>query len=125
MMYQKAKLFGDNDTAVAILNASDQKIQKSLGRLVKGFDPHIWDENKEMIVDQGNYYKFTQNKIMLIELLSTEDRKLVEASRTDLVWGVGLDQDDPLILDEKNWKGQNLLGKVLTNLRDRLKNGDL
>jgi predicted NAD-dependent protein-ADP-ribosyltransferase YbiA (DUF1768 family) len=34
--------------------------------------------------------------------------------------GVGLSIDDPLIKDPKNWKGQNLLGKVLTQVRNDL-----
>ena len=45
---------------------------------------------------------------------------LVEGSPVDPIWGVGLHFDDDLILDEKNWKGQNLLGKCLMQARKKL-----
>lgn len=31
--------------------------------------------------------------------------------------GVGIKANDPKILDESNWKGQNLLGKVMEDVR--------
>ena len=34
--------------------------------------------------------------------------------------GIKLGIDNPLIKDEKNWKGQNLLGQILTKVRDDL-----
>jgi len=51
-------------------------------------------------------------------LLMTGSKILVEASPEDCIWGVGLEENDPLILDEANWKGQNLLGKALMKVRD-------
>jgi len=37
-----------------------------------------------------------------------------------LVWGVGLSEDDNKILDPKNWVGENLLGKILVDVRESL-----
>ena len=54
----------------------------------------------------------------LAGICSTKNTILVEASPYDKIWGVGLGVDDPLILDNKNWKGENLLGFILTNVRD-------
>ena len=53
-------------------------------------------------------------------IFKTENRTIVEASPYDKIWGVGLLEDDPLILDEKNWKGLNLLGKALMEVRSKL-----
>ena len=39
----------------------------------------------------------------------------------DQIWSCGLAENDPLILDPKNWTGQNLLGKVLMEVRDLIK----
>ena len=38
---------------------------------------------------------------------------LVEAAPCDKIWGIGLEKEDEKILDERNWKGTNLLGKCL------------
>ena len=38
----------------------------------------------------------------------------------DRIWGVGLSAEDPRIQDPATWRGQNLLGKVLTRLREDL-----
>ena len=65
--------------------------------------------------------KFIQNEYLLQEILSTDNLEFVEASPYDTVWGVGLTEDDPLILNKKNWKGQNLLGIILTEVRNELK----
>ena len=65
----------------------------------------------------GNYLKFTQHPDLNQRLLSTGDKILVEASPYDLVLGVGLGVKDDKILNPSNWKGLNLLGKVLMSVR--------
>ena len=55
-------------------------------------------------------------------ILSTGDKILVEASPYDTIWGVGLGENNDLILDEKNWKGTNFLGEVLMDVRKSLSN---
>lgn len=123
MMFHKASLFGDNDIASKILQAKDPGEQKALGREVKGFDEAKWNEHKYEIVVQGNFLKFTQNETLKKQLLSTNAKVLVEGSPYDRVWGVGLKWDDPAILDESNWRGQNLLGKALMDVRKKLQEG--
>ena len=53
-------------------------------------------------------------------LLATAPTELVEASPYDRIWGVGLGERDPLILDKANWRGTNLLGVTLMRVRDTL-----
>lgn len=120
MMYQKAMLFGDAETAEKILKAETPDEQKQLGRLVKNFDKEIWDQHARDIVYQGNYYKFTQNPHLWNVLERTGKKELVEAAHYDPVWGIGLKADDPLAADKANWKGKNWLGETLTKLRDDL-----
>lgn len=122
MMYKKAMLFGDNKTALEILDSNDPREQKALGRKVKNFDSAVWEANAKQIVYAACRLKFTQNHSMLKALLATEGTLLVEASPYDKVWGVGLGEDDPRIKDPKNWKGTNWLGEVLTKLREDLIN---
>lgn len=117
MMYQKALLFGDMETARKILNEPDPASQQALGRTVQNFDPEIWAQHKLCIVWYGNFLKFSQHDDLRERLKATGNRILAEASPFDLVWGVGLKDDDDRILDPTNWTGQNLLGKVLMSIR--------
>jgi ribA/ribD-fused uncharacterized protein len=117
-MYAKAKFFKDNIRAQRILNAKTPATMKKNGRLVQNFDPTIWDQHKENIMYIAIREKFNQNPTILKKLLKTNNKLLVEASPWDTVWGIGLAKNDPLIHDENNWKGQNLLGKLLTHLKN-------
>ena len=120
MMYGKARLFGDEEAAERILKSRNPRQQKALGRKVRGFDDTRWERERERIVYEGNRAKFTQNPELLAALKATVGTRLVEASPTDRIWGVGLAEDDPRIQNPSSWRGLNLLGKVLTRLRDEL-----
>jgi ribA/ribD-fused uncharacterized protein len=120
MMHGKAMLFGDHATALEILGTTDPATQKRLGRRVTPFDDAVWKRERERIVYEGNHAKFTQNPALLEALLATRGTTLVEASPLDRVWGVGMAASNPAIHDPSKWRGLNLLGKVLTRLRDDL-----
>ena len=118
MMAEKAKLFGDEEIRAEILNTDDPRMCKALGRKVKNFDKAVWNKEKEHIVRKGNTKKFLQNSALRSFLLSTGDKVLVEASPTDRVWGIGMGKNNPDALDPQKWRGQNLLGFALMNVRD-------
>lgn len=120
MMHGKAKLFDDAETGAQILAADHPREHKALGRKVKRFDDAVWKRERERIVKAGNRAKFTQNADLLQLLLDTRGTTLVEASPYDKIWGIGLAATDPRAQDPATWKGQNLLGKILTELRDEL-----
>ncbi|GAB7346551.1 hypothetical protein MBLNU457_5229t1 [Dothideomycetes sp. NU457] len=122
MMYQKAKLFGDEAIAEEMLDATKPAQFKALGRKVKGFDEKKWNANKLRIVEEGNYLKFTkcENHTELSKmLLATGEREIVEASPYDKIWGIGFKADGAERC-RKHW-GQNLLGIAITNVRTRLR----
>lgn len=120
MMYGKAMLFADPEVGAEILAADHPRQHKALGRKVKGYDEHQWRVNRERIVKDGNRAKFTQNPELLKLLEATAGTEMVEASPYDKIWGIGLGENDPRAQDRNQWKGQNLLGKVLTELREEL-----
>lgn len=120
MMHGKAVLFGDADVAAQIMAATHPKKHKELGRKVKNFDDAAWKREREGIVLAGSRAKFTQNPELLELLLATKGTTLVEASPYDRIWGIGLSATDPKAQDPATWRGQNLLGKILTRLRDEL-----
>lgn len=120
MMYLKAKLFNDNETAAEIQATNDPGKQKALGRKVRGFDNGVWDQNKVDLVTRVNFAKFDQNKGLRRKLFQTGNKILVEASPLDTIWGIGLSAQDAVKTDPILWPGQNLLGKIITNVRASL-----
>lgn len=120
MMYKKAELFGDKTAMGKILEATTPYEHKGLGRKVKNFVESTWNQKCKDFVYEGNYHKFTQNKHLLSQLLSTKGTTLVEASPKDTIWGIGLEAHDPRAHDRTEWLGTNWLGEVLTQLRDDL-----
>ncbi|MDP5209926.1 NADAR family protein [Microbulbifer sp. 2205BS26-8] len=124
MMYEKAKLFGDNSAAENSLAVADPGAAKAIGRQVEGFDQELWDKKKFDIVVQANLAKFKGNQALKEFLLNTGDRVLVEASPVDKVWGVGLAEDDDKCQNPKKWKGLNLLGFALIAVRSKLRESD-
>lgn len=125
MHYRKAKLMGDNDVAQKILNLPPGQPSGALrlGRKVKPFNPELWNREKRRIVSRGNWYKFANPepgaKVNLRKkLLATGVHFLVEATTVDRIWGIGFTAEHA----ERNtdhW-GENLLGYILMNVRDRL-----
>ena len=141
MMVQKARCFNDEKIARQMLETTDPKTHKALGRKVRGFDEKVWNERmyslstccwEEELVDcvtgkldivmQGTYHKFTTSddaENLRRILLATGERELVEASPLDRIWGVGFAEKNA----ERNrhrW-GQNLLGRALMDVRARLR----
>lgn len=119
MMYRKAQLMKDAATAAKILDARTPAEAKRLGREVKGFDQKVWDENCEAVVEEGNFLKFEQNRQLGEVLLGMGERRLVETSPNDRVWGVGFNSEEAEGREEE-W-GKNLLGKALERVRERLR----
>lgn len=124
-MFVKAKTFGDEETAEKILSkGKNPKTAKALGREVKNYDDKEWDKIRYDIMVTANYFKYSQSEELEEMLLNPEfnGKHFVESSPIDKIWGVGLGENNPMIDDENNWKGTNLLGKALDEVRERLQN---
>lgn len=117
MMAKKALLFKDQEAFEKILLAKSPAAAKKLGRTVRNFDPVVWDEEKLNIVVEGNRLKFSQDQAMKGYLIGTGNRVLVEASPYDKIWGIGMMQDDEHAENPLMWKGENLLGFALMEVR--------
>lgn len=120
MMAQKARLFKDKAMLEAIMGAKDPSAQKAFGKKVKGFKKPVWEAVARDVVMRGSLAKFTSTSRLRDLLLDTEGTVLVEASPTDVIWGIGLAERDPAALDREQWQGSNWLGQVLTDLREHL-----
>ena len=120
MMAQKALLFNDNEIFNEIMKANHPKEYKELGRKIKNFSEVKWNESKYQIVLKGNIAKFSQNEKLKAFLLNTGTKILVEASPYDKIWGIGLSANEENIENPLTWKGENLLGFALMEVRDLL-----
>lgn len=125
MMLHKLLLMNGNNHSDPmvdkILEAVTTKEVKALGRKIKNWDEKKWNAEKFNIVVQGNLLKFSQDEELKEYLLSTGDKILVEASPFDPNWGIGLDSHAPNVDNPNTWKGDNLLGYALMEVRDKLK----
>ncbi len=123
MMYQKAMLFHDEESASAILATNDPEEIKAIGRAVKNYDDSVWSGRRQVIVYRGLMAKFEQNPELDTELCNTGDAVLAECVTGDKIWGIGLSIADDRRFNLRQWQGQNLLGYTLMEVRDRLKGG--
>jgi hypothetical protein len=121
MMYQKAKTFGDEETAKKILASTSPSEIKGLGRKVKNYNDTVWNGVRQIVVFEGLKAKFGQNEDLKKQLLATGDDILVECNPTDSIWAIRMSGDDPRVQDISKWQGQNLLGFTLMLVRDYFK----
>lgn len=124
MMAEKARLFQDFTIEEKIIQTQKAAHVKELGRQIQNFDQETWINNRFEIVVKGNYYKFLQKPELKDFLLTTKNKIIVEASPVDNIWGIGLAKDNPGIENPETWKGFNLLGFALMEVRDRIRNAE-
>ena len=119
-MYIKAKTFNDNEIAEKIKSAPDPKTAKSLGRKVRGFNEEVWKKHRDNAMKTAVQLKFDASSEFRNELLKEKykNKTFVEASPYDCIWGIGMSMEDPNVNNESKWQGLNLLGNILTKLRD-------
>lgn len=124
MMYEKAILFHDQETAKKILQTDNVAEIKALGRTVQNFDDTVWGQSREEIVYKGVFEKFRQNPELRKRLERTGEEVIAECAVKDRIWGIGLSMKDKDRFCVDRWKGQNLLGKILMDVRKDIKQGN-
>lgn len=124
MMYEKAILFHDQETAEKILQTDNVAEIKALGRTVQNFDDTVWGQSREEIVYKGVFEKFRQNPELRKRLERTGEEVIAECAVKDRIWGIGLSMKDEHRFCVDRWKGQNLLGKILMDVRKDIKQGN-
>ena len=128
-MYLKAKGMGDVDVALQIVEADNDSTltdkerfakAKSLGRKCK-YNEEVFFANREKWMYTALSAKYEVDEEFRSVLMSDKYRGLtfVEASPWDANWGIkSRATKEVLEKGESAWKGLNLLGKLLTQLRD-------
>jgi len=120
-MYHKAMLFHDIDTANKILKEPEPREQKKLGRKIVGYDEDKWTDRRFRVMTVGKFEQFIQNPDLEKRLFEeTGNKIIVEASPSDKIWGIGMDENNVNATDPSKWLGQNLLGMAIMAVRSRL-----
>jgi ribA/ribD-fused uncharacterized protein len=120
LIWKKARTFGDSEIAKQIMETDDPATIKKLGRQVRGYVHHIWVDKRYAIAVRGVLAKFSQNESLKKNLQQTGSKTIAEAATYDTVWSCGLHVTDPDTQDQSKWKGENLLGQALMEVRDTL-----
>ncbi|XP_071139879.1 N-glycosidase YbiA-like [Mytilus edulis] len=101
-----------------ILKETDPAKIKRLGRRVQ-IDATEWERVSYDITKRGIWAKFSSDRLRRY-LQATHRKILAESSPTDLKWGTGYAITDPNAYHQKMWRGQNLLGQALMEVREDL-----
>lgn len=91
---------------------------------VQNFDDTVWGQSREEIVYKGVFEKFRQNPELRKRLERTGEEVIAECAVKDRIWGIGLFMKDEDRFCVDRWKGQNLLGKILMDVRKDIKQGN-
>ena len=131
-MYQKALLFDDKEYALKIVETDNStsfksqddrcKAVKKLGRKVRGFVQEEWDSKCYGLMYNAVECKAKYDMEFRRVLLSPEyaGKTFVEATKLDKIWGIGISITKAMEVGRAGWKGQILLGRARTELRDKL-----
>ena len=123
-MYQKCMLFGDTASAKAVLATDDTKAQQAIGRKAKGYIGAVWAGQRQLVAMRGLLAKFSQNEDLKKKLLDTEDAWLVECAYSDTIWACGIRLNEDERFDASKWRGQNILGFALMEVRSMLRKAE-
>jgi len=123
IMASKARACGDQSVQEQVMQTKNPRKQKGLGRSIdkKAVDRYWKVQQKWNVQLRGCRAKFQQNHKLATSLLQTGQKPIAEASPSDEIFGIGLAPSNPLAQDPANWKGLNLLGKALMQVRNELR----
>lgn len=117
----KAMHFKDYPCALRILGCTSPADAKKHGNDVKNFDVNTWNRLKKEVMLELLRKKFARTTELADVLVGTGDKTLVEAGMSRS-FAIGIPLHSPQIFNETAWKGDNLLGKCLVQIRNELTN---
>ena len=116
-----AKIFKDDENFRKIMSAeTPSEVIYNKDDVKEATDQQWVDAVKRILYDvQGS--KFRQYPELQERLLATQNATLGAYQPNDNIIGIGISLDDPHAKNPIHWKGQNLLGTVLMDIRSTLK----
>ena len=125
LMLCKAAAMGDATAYAAICASTSAKECKRLGSKITN-----WSEKRYNSVICGMavcflYQKFSSSPHLTQTLLLTGNKVLAEATAGDQTWAIGLSTKMPKVYEvPARWKGSNILGWALMQVREILRQED-
>ncbi len=125
LSHNKALLFDIPEVADEIMEMTDPKLMKQRVRRLRRYDDAVWKTKAPGILRTALEAKFLQNVNLKEALLATDDNVIGEASATDLMFGIGLSLFTKHALDTSKWRGTNLHGQTLMDVRGAIRNNEI
>lgn len=108
--YFQAMKFIDVNYQEKIRSAEHPKVAQKLGKTRFKKTRKDWEKVQDIVMTRAVYIKCRTYVDIAEALLATEEQKILETSAFDYYWGCGRDG-----------RGHNAYGKVLMNVRDKLR----
>lgn len=125
-MIKKAEAFKQSEYVDKIIKAGSPNahpmVYKKIGRSIPGWETYgeTWEKQRYNVMIETLKEKFKDPKLKEM-LINTGDKVLIEASKYDGIWGVKLPKGHEDVKVVERWKGTNLLGFALMEVRSSLK----
>lgn len=105
----------------SVVDAAHARLHQ-LVREIKNLNPQDWVNHAVQIMRQALTYKFCQDETLFKLLLETGNAYLIYAIPQDGFWGIGCTEEAAITgqVPSSHW-GQNLLGNLLMELRNKLR----
>ncbi|MBO4787352.1 MAG: NADAR family protein [Lachnospiraceae bacterium] len=116
--YSKAKVFGDEKTAWSIYLANDAAEARNRAKNIAGFDETRWHASIGAALYRALMGRVKERPEDILALLKTGDETLVFCNSPDEWLGIRQGSSDPDVQDMTKWKGHNLLGFLLMEVRE-------
>ena len=117
LQWARATELGCADTATNILDARHAGVAKAIGNKIEIKDQSSWEQKREKVM-----FEILTKKLRHCEAAATaleQSRgKLIVLTTRDLYWGSGLNDRMTQTTNPTFWPGQNILGAMLTELRE-------
>jgi ribA/ribD-fused uncharacterized protein len=120
----RAKTFGDDESFKKILKSKSAQSAKSFGNKIEKFDEEVWNAQRDNVMRSILRAKFSQNPTIRKQLLDSGNGMIANADPRENYWGIGTSAGTSIAKNPAKWKGKNMMGKLLMELRDELRAED-
>ena len=117
---KKAEKFDESEVE-KIMKAKTTKAVKAIGKKIKNFNQEEWDKVKYGIMQEGIKSKFVQYPELRKQLQETGERKIGYADARNIFWGIGSSESVEKSKHPEKWRGKNMIGHILMELREEFK----
>jgi ribA/ribD-fused uncharacterized protein len=117
-----AKVFNDQESLQRIMIAdTPEEVSYELDDVPGDENQAKWNDNIKQLLYDVNIAKFNQYPELVTRLLETKTAILGAYIPNDNLIGIGLSLDNIQSKNPINWTGQNLLGKALMDIREKIR----